>query len=159
MQQLNTWIPHALIAGTELFASEDLLEVCANSDSPLVEAVESTGGGSLRTSFWNGYDPTRRCRERLYQFCSTKRPRHVWFSSLCRVSGTSSQRVSRILDGIAAVVPRVQARSFCTTTQCIQLETDFGAGYIREDDEGSRQRLCLGFARLTRKSIDDLGKF
>ena len=38
-----------------------------------------------------------------------KRPRHVWFSSPCRVSGASSQRVSRILDGIAAVVPRVRA--------------------------------------------------
>ena len=41
----------------------------------------------MRTSFWNGYDlTTRRGRERLYQFCSTKRPRHVWFSSPCRVS-------------------------------------------------------------------------
>ena len=88
----------------------DILEVCANSDSPLVEAVESAGGEGLRTSFWNGYDlTTRRGRERLYQFCSAKRPRHVWFSSPCRVSGTTSQRVSRILDEIAAVVPRVQA--------------------------------------------------
>ena len=58
----------------------DLLEVCANSDSPLVDAVESAGGEGLRTSFWNGYDlTTRRGRERLYQFCSAKRPRHVWF--------------------------------------------------------------------------------
>ena len=91
------------------FGRPDLLEVCANSDSPLVEAVESAGGEGLRTSFRNGYDlTTRRGRERLYQVCSTKRPRHVWFSSPCRVSGASSQRVSRILDGIAAVVPRLQ---------------------------------------------------
>ena len=92
------------------FGRPDLLEVCANSDSPLVEAVESSGGEGLRTSFWNGYDlTTRRGRERLHQFCSTKRPRHVWFSSPCRCSGVSSQRASRILDGSAAVVPRVQA--------------------------------------------------
>ena len=92
------------------FGRQDLLEVCANSNSPPVEAVENAGGEGLRTSFWNGYDlTTRRSRERLYQFCSTKRPRHVWFSSPYRVSGASSQRVSRIPDGIAAVVPRVQA--------------------------------------------------
>ena len=33
------------------FGRPDLLEVCANSDSPLVEAVESAGGEGLRTSF------------------------------------------------------------------------------------------------------------
>ena len=37
------------------FGRPDLLEVCANSDSPLVEAVESAGGEGLRTSFRNGY--------------------------------------------------------------------------------------------------------
>ena len=84
--------------------------MCANSDSPLVEAEESAGGEGLRTSLWNGYDlTTRRSRERPYQFCSAKSPRHVWFFSPCRVSGTSSRRVSRILDEIAAVVSRVQA--------------------------------------------------
>ena len=58
------------------FGRRDLLEVvCANSDSPLVEAVESAGGEGLRTSFWNGYDlTTRRGCERLCQFCSAKRP-------------------------------------------------------------------------------------
>ena len=67
------------------FGRLDLLEVCANSDSPLLEAVESAGGQCLRTSFWNGYDlTTRRGRARSV------------------VSGTSSQRVSRILDGICA---------------------------------------------------------
>ena len=72
--------------------------------------MESAGGEGLRTSFWNGYDlTTRRGRERLHQLCSEKKPRLVWFSSPCRVSGVSSQRVSRILDGIASVVPRVQA--------------------------------------------------
>ena len=123
--------------------------------------MESAGGEGLRTSFWNGYDlTTGRGRERLYQFCSAKRPRHVWFSSPCRVSGASSQRVSRILDGIAAVVPRVQAlwlsRSFCTTTQRIQLETEFIDEHVREDDERSRQRLRLGLARLTRKSVEPI---
>ena len=72
------------------FGKPDLLEVCANSDSPLVEAVESAGEEGLRTSFWNGYDlTTRRGCERLYQFCSTKRPRHVWFSSLWSIITTS----------------------------------------------------------------------
>ena len=92
------------------FGRPHLLKVCANSDSPLVEAVGSAGGEGLRTSFWNGCDlTTRRGLERLYQFCSAKRPRHVWFSSPSRVSGAPSQRVSCTLDGIAAVVPRVQA--------------------------------------------------
>ena len=88
------------------FGRPDLLEVCANSDSPLVNAVESAGGEGPRASFWNGYDlTTSRGRERLYVFVSAKRPRHVWFSSPCRVPGTSSQRVSRILQGIADVFP------------------------------------------------------
>ena len=92
------------------FGRPDLLEVCGNKDSPLVEAVESAGGEGLRTSFWTGYDlTTRRGRERLYLFCSRTRARHVWFSSPCRVSGVSSQRVSRILQGTADVCPRVQA--------------------------------------------------
>ena len=92
------------------FGRPDLLEICVNSDSPLVNAVENAGGKGLRASFWNGYDlTTRRGRERLYVFCSAKRPRHVWFSSPCRVPGTSSQRVSRILQRIADVFPRVKA--------------------------------------------------
>ena len=77
----------------------------------LHKSPESAGGEGLRASFWNGgYDlTTRRGRERLYVFCSAKRPRHIWFSSPCRVPGTSPQRVSRILQGIADVFPRVQA--------------------------------------------------
>ena len=38
-----------------------------------------------------------------------KRPRHVWFSSPCRVSGAPSPRASRILDGIADVFLKIQA--------------------------------------------------
>ena len=92
------------------FGRPNLLEICTNNDSPLVNAVEDAGGEGLRASFWNGYDlTTLRGRERLYVFCSAKRPRHVWFSSPCRASGVSSQRVSRILQGIADVFPRVQA--------------------------------------------------
>ena len=83
---------------TAHFGRLDLLEVCANSDSPLVEAVESAGGEGLRTSFSNWYDlTTRRCRERLHLFCSAKRPRHVWFSSICRISGASSQTCVSVL--------------------------------------------------------------
>ena len=143
------------------FGRPDLLEVCANGDSPLVVAVESAGGESLRTSFWNGYDlTTRRGRERLYQFCSTKRPRHVWFSSPCRVSGASSQRRvsysgwnrSRGSESASTWL----SCSICTTTQRIQLEIEFVDEHVREDDESSRQRLCLEFARLTRKSIEPI---
>ena len=39
---------------TVRFGRPDLPEVCANSDSPLVEAVENAGGEGLRISFWNG---------------------------------------------------------------------------------------------------------
>ena len=53
------------------FGRPDLLEIRVNSDSPLVNAVENAGGEGLRASFG---------RERLYVFCSAKRPRHVWFS-------------------------------------------------------------------------------
>ena len=92
------------------FGRPDLLEICATNDTPLVNAVEDAGGEGLRASFWNGYDlTTRRGRECLYVYCSAKRPRHVWFSLPCRVPGALSQRVSRILQGIADVFPRVQA--------------------------------------------------
>ena len=92
------------------FGRPDLLEICNSNDSPLVNAVEDAGRESIRASFWSGYDLTTCCgRERFYVFCSAKRPRHVWFSSPCRASGASSQRVSRILQGIADVFPRVQA--------------------------------------------------
>ena len=142
------------------FGRPDLLEVCANSNSPLVEAVESAGEEGLRTSLWNGYDlTTRRGRELLYLFCSAKRPRHVWFSSPCRASGASSQRVSypgwnrsRGSESASTWL----SFSFCATTQCIRLETEFAAGYVREDGESSCQRLFLRFARLTRKSIESI---
>ena len=139
----------------------DILEVCANSDSPLVEAVESAGGEGLRTSFWNGYDlTTRRGRERLYQFCSAKKAktRLVLFtlSSLWNIITTcvsySGWNRSRGSESASTWL----SRSFCTTTQRVQLETEFVAEHVREDDEGSRQRLCLGFARLTRKSLEPI---
>ena len=54
---------------TVRFGRPDSLEVCANSDSRLIQAVENAGGEGLRTFFWNGYDLTTRCgRERLYFF-------------------------------------------------------------------------------------------
>ena len=97
------WIPLVPIAGI-------VVEICATNDSPLVSAAEDVGGEGLRASLWNGNDlTTRRGRERLYVYCSAKRPRHVWFSLPCRVAGASSQRVYRILQGIADVFPRVQA--------------------------------------------------
>ena len=96
------------------FGRPDLLEVCANSDSPLIQAVETAGGEGLRTSLWNGYDlTTRRGRERLYLFCSAKPQIHNWFSSPCKsnssISGAVPHCVSRIVDGIAALSPRLQA--------------------------------------------------
>ena len=143
------------------FRRLDLLEVCAKSESPLVEAVESAGGEGLRTSFSNGYDLTTWCgRERLYLFCSAKRPRHVWFSSPCRVSGASSQTCVSYSGGNRNRGPESASTwlscSFCVTTPCIQLETEFVAVYVREDDEGSRQRACLGFARLKRKPVEPI---
>ena len=98
---------------TVCFGRPDLLEVCANSDSPRTQAVENAGGQGVRTSFWHADDfTTRRGRERLYLFCSAKRPRHVCFSSPCRshssISGAVAQRVSRIVNGIATVSPRLQ---------------------------------------------------
>ena len=106
---------------------------------------------------WNGYDlTTRRGRELLYLFCSAKRPRYVWFSSPCRASGVSLQRVSypgwNRSRGSESASTWLSC-SFCATTQCIQLDREFAAGYVREDDESSCQRLFLGFARLTRKSV------
>ena len=96
------------------FGCPDFLEFCASSGSPLVEAVESAGGEGLRTSVWNGHDlTTRRGRERLYLFCSAKRPRHVWFSSPCQVSGAPSQRDSR--DKIHCLVCPTERRSQLST--------------------------------------------
>ena len=52
---------------TDRFGRPDLLEVCANSDSPLTHAVQNAGGEGLRrTSYWHGCDlTTKRGRERL----------------------------------------------------------------------------------------------
>ena len=63
------------------FGRPDLLEVCANSDSPLVEAVESAGGEGLRTSCWNGYDLTTR-RGRDVSISSVQRKGQDTFGSL-----------------------------------------------------------------------------
>ena len=158
LPQLSIWIPPNRAVR---FGRPDLLDVCENSDSPLVEAVEGAGGEGLRTSFWNGYDlTTRRGRERLHLFCSAKRlkTRLVLFtlSSLWSIITTcvsySGWNRSRGSESASTWL----SRSFCTTTECIQLETECVAGYVREDDEGSRQRLCLVFARLTRRSIEPI---
>ena len=78
---------------TVRFRRKDLLEVCADSDSLLIQAVENAGGECLRTSFWNGHHlSTRRGRERLHFFCSANRPGHFWFSPPCG-SHSSTQRV------------------------------------------------------------------
>ena len=143
------------------FGRPDLLEVCANRDSPQVEAVESAGGEGLRTSFWNGYDlTTRRGRERLYQFCSAKKTktRLVLFtlSSLWNIITTcvscSGWHRGRGSESASTWL----SRSFCTATQRIQLETEFVDEHVREGDESSRQWLCLGLERLTRKSPEPI---
>ena len=78
------------------FGRPDLLEVSANSDSPLAEALESADGEGLRASFRNGYDlTTKRGRDRLCQFCSTQRPRHVWFSIITTCIPNSGWNCSR----------------------------------------------------------------
>ena len=100
-----------LIAGIAQFDSEDpMFWRYATNDSPMINVVENAGGEGLLPSHWNGYDlTTRRGRERLYVYCSAKRPRRVWFSLPCRVPGASSQCMTRILQGIADVFLREQA--------------------------------------------------
>ena len=103
----NFWGCRNTIPG---FFLHRMLEPCNSlNDSPLVEPVESASGENLRTSFWNGYDLTDwRGHERFYLFWGAKRPRHVWFSSPCRIPGASWRRVSYILQGLLDVIPRVQ---------------------------------------------------
>ena len=132
------------------FGRLDLLEVCANPDSPQTQAVENAGGEGRRTSFWNGYDlPTRRGRERLYLLCSAKRPRHVWFSSPCgshsSTSGAVSQRVSRIVrHPVSEITGSWLPRSPRAATRCTQLETKFSAWHVQEHAGGHCKRLWLG---------------
>ena len=133
------------------FGRPDLLEICTSNDSPQVNAVEDAGGEDLRASFWNGYDlTTRRGRERLCVFCSAKRPRHVWFSSPCRASGSiitarvsySARHCRCLSESTSTWLPR----SLFTTTQFGHLESEILARDDRKDVESSRQWLCVGIA-------------
>ena len=113
----------------------------------------------VRTATRHWWRP-RRGRERLHLFCSAKRlhTRLVLFtlSSLGSIitTGVSYSGWNRSRGSESAST--WLSRSFCTTTECIQLETECVAEYVREDDEGSRQLLCLVFARLTRRSIEPI---
>ena len=138
------------------FGRPDLLEVCANSDLPRLRQWKVQAEKVCEPPLERVLSDHRRGRERLYQFCSAKRPRHVWFSSPCRVCGTS-QRVSRILDGIEAVAPRVQALG-CHVHFAQPLSVSSWRQNSLMSVSGkmmsSRQRLRLGFARLKRKSVE-----
>ena len=89
---------------------------------------------------------------------STKRTRLVLFtlSSFWSIITTSVPNSGWNCSRGSEIAGAWLSRLSCTTTQRIQLETEFVDEHVREDDESSRQRLCLGFARLTRKSIEPI---
>ena len=112
------------------FGRPDLLEVWASSDSSHVEAVESAGGEGLRTSFWNGNDlTTRRGRERLYSvlFSEKAKTRLVLFtlSSLWSIITTCVSKTGWNRSRGSESASKWLSCSFCATTQCIELNTEF----------------------------------
>ena len=112
------------------FGCPDLLEFCANSDSPLVEAVESAGGEGLRTSVWNGHDLT--------------------ISVVANVFTCLVQRKGQDTCGSHLLVKSLEHHHNVT------LETKFTTWYVRQKDEVSCQRLCLGSARFPRMSTEPI---
>ena len=116
------------------FGRPDLLEICVNTDSPLVNAVENAGGEGLRASFWNGYDlTTRRGRERLYVFCSAKRPRLVTLSSSWNIITACVSHSARDCKRLSESTSTRLPRSFLTTTQFGKLESEILARHDRKD--------------------------
>ena len=133
------------------FGRPDLLEVCANSNSPLVDAVESAGGEGLRASFWNGLRSDYQARTRTplrVLFSEETKTRMVFvtlssFWSIITTCVSNSARDCRCLSESASTwLPR----PFFTTAQFGQLEPEFLARHDRKDVEGSRQWLRVRFA-------------
>ena len=101
--------------------------------------------------------------------CSAQRsePRHVWFSSLCRshssISGAVSQRVSRIVDGIATLSPRLQALGchvhFEQQLGAYSWKLSSAARHVLRHAGGHYQRLRLGLRDPQGSLFTDLGVF
>ena len=126
------------------FGRPDLLEICANSDSPLVDAVE--------TSFlleWIRFDFQARTRTSLRVLFSEEsetRMVFVTFSSLWSIITACV----RILQRIADVFPRVQALGchvhFSQPLSSASWNQKFLLDMTEKNVEGSCQWLRVGFA-------------
>ena len=134
------------------FGRPDLLEICANSDSPLVDAVESAGASFLLE--WIRFDFQARTRTSpRVLFSEETETRMVFvtlssFWSIITACVSHSARDCRCLSESASTwLPR----PFLTTTQFGQLEPEVLARHDRKDVEGSRQWLRVGF--VTRKEV------
>ena len=145
------------------FGRPGLLEVCANSDSPLVDAVESAGGEGLRTSFWNGYDRTaRRGRERLYVFLFSEETKtRMVFVTLSSFWSIITNVCLAFCKGLQMYFRECKQlgcpRPFCTTTQ---FRPGWNQNSLLDMTEKtlkavSRPWLPMGFA-ATRKSIEPI---
>ena len=145
MLQLNFWSLPVLIVGTEPFASEDLIFwKCEKACEPPFGTVRSDHQARSRTSLSVLFNEKAKTRLVLFTLSS------LWNITTCvSCSGWNRSRGSESASTWLS-------RSSCTITQRIQLEAEFVDEHVREDDESSRQRLCLGFARLTMKSIEPI---
>ena len=125
------------------FGRPDFQEICANNDSPLVNAVESAGGEGLRASFWNGYDFDYQARTRtslrvLVVFVTLS----SFWSIITGYVSHSAMDCRCLSESTITWLPR----PFLTTTQFGQLESEILARHERKDVESSRQWLRVGFA-------------
>ena len=133
------------------FGRPDLLEICANSDSSLVNAVESAGGEGLRSFLleWIRFHSQARTRTSLHVlFSEETKTRMVFFTlssfrSIITACVSLSARDCRCLsESTGTWLPC----PFLTTTQFGQLESEILARHDRKDVEGSRQWLRVRFA-------------
>ena len=133
------------------FGRRDLLEMCVNCDSPLVNAVEKRrrrGPASFLLE-WLRFDYQTRTRTSLrVLFSEETKTRMVFvtlssFSNIITACVSHSERDCRCLsESTSTRLPR----SFLTTTQFGKLESEILARHDRKDVEGSRQWLRVGFA-------------
>ena len=120
------------------FGRPDLPEACANSDSPLVDAVESAGGEGLRASFWDYQARTRTSLRVLFSEETKTRTVFVTLSSFWSIITTCVSHSARDCRCLFESASTWLPRPFCTTTQFGQLEPEFLARHDRKDAEGSR---------------------
>ena len=135
------------------FGRPDLLEICVNSDSPLVNAVENALASFLSEWIRSDYQTRTRTSLRVLFSEETKtRMVFVTLSSSWNIITACVSHSARDCRCLSESTSTRLPRSFLTTTQFGKLESEIFARHDRKDAEGSRQWLRVGFC-VTRKEV------